>query len=58
MFFHVHKKVKRSTIQVYDEVYLEMQCTQFLAHCFQLFQQSYTKSALLVIMRLLESSIA
>ena len=32
--------------------------SRFDALCFQLVQQSYTKSELLVIMRLLESSIA
>ena len=31
--------------------------TRFDAPCFQLVQQSYTKSELLVIMRLLESNI-
>ena len=55
---HVYRKVKRSTIQIYDGICLKMPCTRFFAPCFQLVQQSYTKSALLVIMRLLESSIA
>ena len=55
--FYLHRKAKRSTIQIYYGVCLKMPCTRFDALCFQLVQESYTKSELLVIMRLLESNI-
>ena len=40
----------------YDEVYENMPCAQFETLCWQLVEQSYTKSELLVSMRLLESN--
>ena len=51
----LHRKVKRSTIQIYNEVCLN---TRFDAPYFQLVQQIYTKLESLVTMRLLESDIA
>ena len=48
MFFHLHRKVQRSTIQIYDGLCLKMLCTRFDSPCFQLAQQSYPKSQLLV----------
>ena len=56
--FYLLRKVKRSAIQIYDDVCLKMPCTRFDTPCLQLVQQSYTKSELLVIMRLLESNMA
>ena len=49
---------KRSKIQIYDWIRLKMPCTRIHGPYFQLVQPSYTKLQLLVIKRLLESSIA
>ena len=57
LYFFIYTE-KRSKIQIYDWIRLKMPCTRFHSSCFQLVQQSYIKSELLVIKRLLESSIA